>query len=134
MARVEHINPDGLHRNPAFSQVVAIDPGCRTVYVGGQNAVSAEGEIVGPKDLGAQSEQVARNVLVALAAAGAGPEHVVNWTIYVLEGQALPVAFERFAKVWGSTPQAPTVSVVQVAALAHPQFLIEVTAVAAVPV
>ncbi|MCR9247721.1 MAG: RidA family protein [bacterium] len=134
MTRIDYINPEGLHQNPAFTQVVAIEPGCRTVYVGGQNAVNAGGEIVGPDDLAAQSEQVARNVQTALAAAGARPEHVVQWTIYLLAGQSPQVAFQGFGRVWGQTSNPPTISVVQVAGLAHPQFLIEVAAVAAVPV
>ena len=40
MTQIEYMNPEGLHRNPAFSQVVTVNPGCRTVYVGGQNAVT----------------------------------------------------------------------------------------------
>lgn len=134
MTRIEYMNPEGLHRNPAFSQVVAVDPGCRTVYVGGQNAVTAQGEITGAGDLGAQSEQVARNVLTALAAAGARPEHVVNWTIYFLQGHSPQIAFESFGRIWGQTPHPATLSVVQVAGLAHPEFLLEVAAIAAVPV
>lgn len=44
---VAYLNPDGLHRNPAFSQVVVTSGRTRTVYVGGQNAVDASGGIVG---------------------------------------------------------------------------------------
>jgi len=44
---VEYLNPDGLHTNPAFSQVVVTQSGARTVYIGGQNAINSAGEIVG---------------------------------------------------------------------------------------
>src|SRR5262249_53055464 len=49
---VTHLNPEGLHRNPAYSQVVTVTGPVTTVYVGGQNAVTATGEIVGKGDLG----------------------------------------------------------------------------------
>ena len=77
-ATVQHLNPEDLHRNPAFSTVVAVRGPATTVYVGGQNAVTASGEIVGKDDIGAQSDQVYRNLEIALAAAGAGLEHVVK--------------------------------------------------------
>lgn len=38
---VKYLNPDGLHKNPAFSQVVTTEVNVRTVYVGGQNAVTS---------------------------------------------------------------------------------------------
>jgi ABC-type hemin transport system substrate-binding protein len=44
---VQYLNPDGLHKNPAYSQAVAVTGHVTTVYVGGQNAVDASGAIVG---------------------------------------------------------------------------------------
>jgi hypothetical protein len=44
---VRHLNPDQLIKNPAFTQVGSISGPVRTVYVGGQNAVSASGDIIG---------------------------------------------------------------------------------------
>ena len=71
-------------------------------------------------------------MLTALAAAGARPEHVVKWTIYFLQGQSPQVAFESIRQVWDQPSHPPTISVVQVAGLAHPEFLLEVAAIAAV--
>lgn len=45
--RVEHLNPEELPRNPAFTQVVAVSGPVTTVLVGGQNGVTASGEIAG---------------------------------------------------------------------------------------
>jgi hypothetical protein len=55
---VEHINPDGLLRSPAFSHVVTVTGPVRTVYVGGQNAVTATGvaTLAGPAVPGAGVE------------------------------------------------------------------------------
>ncbi len=48
---VQHLNPDGLHKNPAFSQAVVVSGSVRAIYVGGQNAVDASGQIVGKGDI-----------------------------------------------------------------------------------
>ena len=133
MSTIEFLSPDGLHRNPAFSQVVTVDGPHRVVYVGGQNAVDANGGLVGAGDIAAQAVQVAHNIEVALEAAGARLEHVVEWTIYVVQGQNLGGAFGVFQQAWGQSPNPPTICVVQVAGLAHPHFLLEIRGMAVVP-
>src|SRR5215211_4612673 len=85
--RVDFHNPDGLPQNPAFSNVAVVSGNVRTIYIGGQDAVDAEGNIVGIGDIAAQTEQVLRNLRTALAAANAGPEHVVKWNVVVVDGQ-----------------------------------------------
>jgi enamine deaminase RidA (YjgF/YER057c/UK114 family) len=44
---VEHLNPEGLHKNPAYSQAVVTTGNVKTVYVGGQNSVNVPGDLVG---------------------------------------------------------------------------------------
>jgi enamine deaminase RidA (YjgF/YER057c/UK114 family) len=133
MAPVEHINPEHLHKNPAFTHVVSVSGPARTVYIGGQNAVNAFGDIVGPGDVGEQTEQTFRNLQTALEAAGADFEHIIKWTIYVVQGQPAEPGFAVFQKLWGRRPYPPLVSVIFVAGLAHPDFLVEIEAVAVVP-
>ena len=48
---VKHLNPEGLHKNPAYSQAVVTPGNVRTVYVGGQNAIDASGKVVGKDDI-----------------------------------------------------------------------------------
>jgi enamine deaminase RidA (YjgF/YER057c/UK114 family) len=130
---VEHLNPEGLASNPAFTNVVAVTGPATTVYVGGQNAVTATGEVVGKGDIGAQTDQIFHNLQTALAAAGAELEHVIKWNIYVVDGQPLEPAFEVFRRVWGRRPNPPLITLVRVAGLAQPDFLAELEAVAVVP-
>src|ERR671915_2010899 len=108
--RVEFLNPDGLHRNPAFSNVAVVSGSVRTMYIGGQDAVDAEGNIVGVGDLVAQTEQVLRNLRTALEAAGAGPEHVVKWNVLVAEGQDFRAGYAAFQGVWGDRPNPPVIT------------------------
>ena len=131
-ARVEHLNPSALARNPAFTQAVAVSGNVKTIYVGGQNAVNASGEIVGPSNLASQTDQVLKNVAAALEAAGAQLEHVVKWNIFIVQGQQLGTAFQEFQRTRGTRPNPPAITVMFVAALANPAFLIEIDAIAVV--
>jgi enamine deaminase RidA (YjgF/YER057c/UK114 family) len=130
---VEHLNPDGLPRNPAFTNVVVVRGPARTVYVGGQDSVDATGAVVGVGDIGAQAEQILRNLRTALAAAGARIEDVVKWNVYVVQGQDPRPAFEAFQRTWGERPNPPAITLAFVSGLAHPDFLMELDAIAVVP-
>ncbi|MBZ0300961.1 MAG: RidA family protein [Anaerolineae bacterium] len=130
---VQYLNPDTLHKNPAFTNVIVVTGPVRTVYIGGQDAVDATGAIVGKGDIRAQTEQVFQNVQAALAAGGAQLEHVIKWNIYVVHGQPLQPGLEVFQRVWGSRPNPPAITGVFVTALAHPDFLVEMEAIAVVP-
>lgn len=130
---VQHLNPEGLPKNPAWTNVVTVSGPVKTIYVGGQNAVDGSGQIVGKGDIAAQTEQVFRNMETALLAAGARLENVVKWNLYVLAGQPLQPGFEVFQRVWGQRANPPVITAAIVAALAHPDFLLELDAVAVVP-
>jgi enamine deaminase RidA (YjgF/YER057c/UK114 family) len=131
--QVQYMNPDALNKNPAFTNVVVVSGTVKTVYVGGQDAIDATGAIVGKGDFKAQTEQILKNIQIALAAAGAHLEHVVKWNLYVVQGQSLESGLEVFQRVWGNRPNPPAISVMFVAGLAHPDFLAEMDAIAVVP-
>ncbi len=131
--QVEHLNPEGLPQNPAFTNVVVVTGPVRTIYIGGQDAVDATGQIVGAGDIGAQARQVYENIQTALEAAGAGLEHVVKWNILIVQGQPLEPGFAEFQRVWGERPNPPAITAAFVSALANPEFLVEIDAIAVVP-
>jgi enamine deaminase RidA (YjgF/YER057c/UK114 family) len=130
---VRFINPDSLNNNPAFSNVVVVEGNLKTVHIGGQDAINASGEIVGKGDIVAQVEQILANVRAALAAGGARPEHIIKWNIYVVEGQPLQEGFGAFQNAWPEVPNPPAITMAFVSGLAHPDFLVEMDAVAVVP-
>ena len=132
--RVELLSPDGLVKSPAFSHVAVVSGPVRTIYVGGQDAITADGEVVGKGDLGAQTTQILANIETALAAAGAGLEHVIKWTVFVVDGQDVRGAFAAFQRAWGDrTTPPPLITAAFVRSLGHPDWLAEVDAVAVVP-
>lgn len=131
--RVDYLNPEGLPKSPAFTNVVVVSGSVRTIYIGGQNARSADGEIVGKGDLGAQTEQILINIKTALAAAGAGPEHVIKWTVFVVEGQSVDQGYAAFQRVWGNQPNPPLITAAIVRGLGVADALAEIEAIAVVP-
>jgi enamine deaminase RidA (YjgF/YER057c/UK114 family) len=131
--QVLYINPDGLPRNPAFTNVIVVTGQVKTIYIGGQDAVDASGTIVGKGDIKQQTEQVLANLQAALKAGGAELEHIVKWNVYVVQGQPLQPGFEVFQQVWDRRPNPPAISMMFVSGLANPDFLVEMDAIAVVP-
>ena len=128
---LELINPQELPTPASYTQVVAAT-GSRLVFVAGQVADDAQGKLVAPGDLAAQARVAFANVGRALAAAGAGPEHVARITIYVVHHRPdyLPAISRARAAVFGDHKPADTL--VGVETLAEPGYLIEVEAIAVV--
>jgi enamine deaminase RidA (YjgF/YER057c/UK114 family) len=125
------LNPETLHTNPAFSQAAVVAPGAALVFVGGQNGVGADGQVVGP-DIGSQTKQAIQNVVAALEAAGASLRDVFKMNIYLVQGQSLQEGFAAAQPFFGRDVPPPTISVLVVAGLANPAFLVEIEAVAAI--
>jgi enamine deaminase RidA (YjgF/YER057c/UK114 family) len=132
-ARIEHINPEGLIRNPAFTQVVTVSGPVKTVYIGAQNAVDGDRTIVGKGDIGAQTEQILKNIDACLAAAGARKEHLISWNIYVAEGQDITPGFQAGMRWWGQAGDPPLNNVVLVPGFVPADFLVSIDAIAVVP-
>jgi enamine deaminase RidA (YjgF/YER057c/UK114 family) len=100
------------------------------VFVAGQEPEDSQGRLVGPGDLAIQARQVFANLGRALAAAGARPEQVARITIYVVNYRRdnLPVIEKGRVALFGD--HKPADSLVGVATLSHPDYLIEVEAIA----
>ena len=127
---IRHINPEGLHRSPAFSQAVVVEQPARTIYIGGQNGVGPDGKIVGPT-LGEQALQAFRNIETILKSEGATLADVVHWRIATPEGHGFDEGVAAFQQVWNPADPPPAITVHVVAGLA-PGYLVEIDAVAAV--
>jgi enamine deaminase RidA (YjgF/YER057c/UK114 family) len=131
MASIERIRPEGLVRSPAFSHVAVVPPGATTIYVGGQNAVAADGALVGEGDVAAQSARAFENAKAALAAAGATVRDVVQWTVLFVDGVDVAAGYRAIASELVSDEPA-LVTAARVAGLGVPGALVEIGAIAAV--
>jgi enamine deaminase RidA (YjgF/YER057c/UK114 family) len=108
----------------------------KLAFVAGQVALDAEGELVGPGDLGAQTAQALRNMEIVLGELGADWSHVARLTWYLVDVsgiQAVRDAIEAFLRpTLGERPN-PASTLIQAAALFRPDALVEVDAVVALP-
>lgn len=126
---VELINPEDLPKPRSYHQV-AVATGTRIVFVAGQVSEDVEGDLVGEGDFALQARTAFANVGRALAAAGAQPDQVARITIYVVahRPELLPLISEARIAVFGDHRPADTL--LGVATLAEPGYLIEVEAIA----
>jgi enamine deaminase RidA (YjgF/YER057c/UK114 family) len=127
----QFLNPPDLPPTSGWTQVVATT-GAKTIYVSGQTAINASGELVGRGDLKRQTEAALENLKAALAAAGATFDHVVKSTIFVVDfkPEMLPIIREVRSRYF-SREHPPASTLVGVTALAVPDWLIEIEATAA---
>lgn len=124
---ITHVNPDSLHKNPAFSQGVVVEGPGRFVFVGGQNGVDGEGMLVAD-DLAAQTRRALLNLIAVLEAAGATPADVVTMNVNLVAPADIAGTFPVVAEVWGPHPAA--VTVLQVTDLGPDGALVEISATA----
>lgn len=132
-SKKEHLNPDGLFKNPAFSQIVTTQGNGKTIYIGGQNAVDQNAEIVGKNDIALQTEQVMKNLETALKSCGASFENLVKLNINIVQGQDITKGFEASQKFLGQSSNPPIITVLFVAGLGNPDWLLEIDAIAFIP-
>jgi enamine deaminase RidA (YjgF/YER057c/UK114 family) len=125
---------EGLAVPPGYRHVAEVTAG-RFVFVAGQVPLDERGDLVGPGDHVAQTEQCLRNVAACLRSAGATPDDVVRTTVYVVAPEQ-----EHLGLVWrtildsdvGAIVRTPA-TLVGVARLGYTGQLVEIDVTAALP-
>ena len=110
-----------------FSRAVRVGD---TVYVSGTVAWGDDGKLVGAGDMYAQAKQAIRNIEKALIEAGTSMADVVRTRIYVTDISRLEEAARAHGEAFGEI--RPASSMVEVSALAEPQMLFEIEAIAVI--
>ena len=128
--REHQVRPDGTPPTNGYSHVVSFTG--RIIVVSGQLPLDADGRLVGPDDPEAQIRQVFRNLVTALGAAGASMADVVKLTVFLTTMSDLP-HFRVVRDEFVDTERPPASSLVQVSALVHPAFRVEIEALATLP-
>ena len=126
---IQRMNPPGLSTPTGYSHVVSTRGG-RTIYIAGQVALDAKGQLVGDGDLAAQTRQVFANLEVALKAAGATFDDVVKLNTYMRDATQVQMIRDVRAKYF--TKALPASTLVEVSRLANPGFLVEIEVIAVV--
>lgn len=125
-ARLRHVNPPGLSTPTGYTHVVAPQRG-RLVFIAGQVAADRSGTVVGKGDFRAQVKQVFENLKVAAEAAGGTMADIAKINVYATDLSQLAAMREVRAQYFTGPPPASTL--VQVVALARPEYLIEIEAI-----
>jgi enamine deaminase RidA (YjgF/YER057c/UK114 family) len=129
----EILNPSTLAPPVGYSHVVVAAPG-RTIYLGGQTAHDANNEIVGDT-IAEQFDKAAENVVSALAAAGAEPEHLVSMQIFVTDVVAYKASLDELATAYQKHfgKHFPAIALLEIKGLYDSAAKVELVAVASVP-
>jgi len=126
------LNPTGVAKpiRDYYSNCVRVTAG-PLLFIAGQVALDAEGRIVGKGDIRAQTVQVLENMREILRTNGAGMSDVVSVTVYVTDIGFLDRIADIRMKYFPT--DGPASAIVEIAKLAMPELLIEISAVAAIP-
>ena len=129
----QYLNPKELNTPRFYSHAVTAAGAGKLVYVAGQVSWDEAGHVVGKGDMRAQSEQVFGNVTAALKAAGAGWDDVIKMNGYMVGMNTERVtAYREVRQRFLKEGALPASTLVGVAALVHPDLLLEVEVVAVI--
>jgi len=101
------------------------------LHISGMLPVDADGELVGTGDVTRQSEQVLDNVAAVLTATGASFDDVVRVGVFLRDMADRKAVNAVRRRYFGDARPASTL--VEVSALAHPDALVEIEAIAVLP-
>ena len=134
MAEISRLNPTTMEKPPGYSHIVEIAGGARIVYFAGQLGVDRSGAFVGgPGNFTAQTVQAFENLKAALAAVGAGFEHLVKINNYIVDIGHNIAVFREVRDRYLAASALPASTAIGVPALARPGGLFEIEAVGVLP-
>jgi enamine deaminase RidA (YjgF/YER057c/UK114 family) len=127
------INPENLPRPSGFSHGI-LTTGGQLLFLAGQTASDANGQIVAPGDLVAQYEQVLRHLRMVVEAAGGTMQDIVKITIFVRDR----LAYRSNLKALGKVHRAffgdyyPATALFEVSGFFQDEALIEIEGLAVI--
>jgi enamine deaminase RidA (YjgF/YER057c/UK114 family) len=125
---IRFLNPEGLFKPSTFSQI-AVTAGDKVVYISGQTARDPTSKIVAVDDVKGQAEKVFANLRTAIESVGGSMGEIAKITTFV-------VNLQPDDRVWIGEmvkkhfPKPPAHTLVGISALAAPELLIEIEAIA----
>jgi enamine deaminase RidA (YjgF/YER057c/UK114 family) len=126
-------NPPTLSKPNGYSHIAEVNSG-KIVYIAGQIAADKDGKVIGKDDFAKQVQQVFENLSAATKAAGGSISDIIKLNYYIAE-KVNPDQLPKLREIRGTflnsaTPPASTLLFVH--ALASPDYLIEIEAVAVI--
>jgi len=133
--KIERTQPEGMDIRKrdgvaSYSHVVTVTGPCKTIYIAGQLARDAAGNIVGAGDMRAQLEQTFKNLDTCLKAAGATWHDVVKTNTFVTDYEAFSTCADVRMRYFGVA--TPTSTTIQISRLAQPEAMVEIEMIAVI--
>ncbi len=120
-------NPPGVHAPGAYSHAALVQDTAKRLVMSGQVGLAPDGSLAA--DGAAQIDQALANLGTILAAHGMSPANLVKMTVFLTD--ATLIGAWRTARGGWLGGHAPASTLLIVAGLADPRFLVEVEAEAA---
>ena len=128
MAKIEKFSANGMFDPPAYSQGIKVSEAQTVLFLAGQVAYEKDGSAKHAGDFKGQAREVFRCLKSLVETAGGRMENIVKLNYYLTDiryrADLVPIREEFLGK------KGPASTLVQVSALAHPDWLIEVEAIA----
>lgn len=124
---IEFSNPPAVHKPGAYSHAALVTGAARRLVISGQVGTAPDGTI--QEGAEAQMEQALANLGAILAAHGMGPANLVKTTVFLTDAALIP-AWRATRAAWQGEHR-PASTLLVVAGLADPRFVVEVEAEAA---
>lgn len=118
-----------IHPTKSYSHAVRF---ANLLFISGQVAVDAKGRIVGANDVAAQAEQVLQNLGSVLRTGGSDLSRLLKLTVFLTDRSHRSIFNDVRERHLSGLGHYPASTVVVVAGLADPNWLIEIEATAAV--
>jgi 2-iminobutanoate/2-iminopropanoate deaminase len=125
---VTFLSPKSMHEPRGYSHAAKVGSGM-VLFIAGQVALDRDAHLVGSGDFRAQCQQVFENLQAAVEGAGGRFRNIVKLNVYVVDVSKL-ADYREVRDRYIDVNHPPTSTVVQVAALFRPEFMVEVEAVA----
>jgi 2-iminobutanoate/2-iminopropanoate deaminase len=130
MAKIEKYCANGVYDPPGYSQAIKVTEANTILFLAGQVAYDKDGSVKHRGDFTAQAREVFRNVKALVEAGGGSLGNVVKINTYVTDARYRPEFRTVRDEFFGA--KGPASTLVEVSALAHPDYLIEIEAIAVV--
>ena len=133
MPRFDIPQPEGVHVPPGKYSHAARAEG-PLIVIAGQVALDIDGELVGENDVAVQTRQVFQNMQAVLAGSGSSYANVVEFTYYIVGRENVPGFMDARTTIFDvAYPDGdyPPATLLVVGGLANEDFLVEVSALAA---
>ena len=131
MPKVQISSPKLRQPSGVFSHATAVEATGRFVFISGMTARRPDGSIAGIGDITEQTRQVCENVKAAVEAAGGSMDDICRVDVYVRNMEH----FDTIHKVRREyfKPPLPASTMVEISKMTHPDYLIEINAIAVLP-